>query len=221
MTIVNYLPDIFIGLVILWAMVNGYTRGFVRSFLHAIGWVLSIVLAFVWSPKVQEWLLANTEIYDKMKGVLDKRFSDSLPQANDTFTQMPQALTEGIGNFTGDFSDAMATRGADILFSVLSFVLVILAVKLVFFVLVSLLSKKNRGGITGAMDGILGVIAGGITGLLLVYVMLALLIPVSSLAGPQLSEFLSAIINDSWLTKELYYNNIIVVIFQDFLTQIR
>jgi uncharacterized membrane protein required for colicin V production len=221
MTIVNYLPDIFIALLILWAMVNGYTRGFVRTFLHAIGWVLSIVLAFVWSPKVQEWLLNNTKTYNNIKEVLEKKFSDSLPDANQTFAQMPQALNKGIEGFTGNLSDAMATRGADILFSVLSFVLVVLAVKLVLYILVSLLSKKNRGGITGALDGILGVVAGGVTGLLMVYVMLALLIPVSSLAGPQLSQILSAVINDSWLTKELYYNNVVVIIFQDFLTQIR
>ena len=93
MNILNLIPDIIIGLLILLSIITGYAKGFIRTFLHAIGWILSIVLAFVWSPKVQEWLLAHTKVYDNMNELLTDKFADSVPGTAATFNMLPKALS--------------------------------------------------------------------------------------------------------------------------------
>lgn len=218
MNILNFIPDIVILLIIALSIITGYGKGFIRTFLHAIGWILSMVLAFVWSPKVQEWLLANTKVYENMKEALIDKFADSVPGATATFDILPKALSEGVVAFTGNVSSFMATRMTDIIFTVFSFVLVIFAIKLVLYILVGVLSKKNRRGLTGMVDGVLGAVAGCVTGILLVYVLLALLIPLAALASADLTQIISNAIDNSFIVKEMYNNNLVVLVFQNFLT---
>lgn len=217
MNILNLLPDLILVLIIALSIITGYAKGFVRTFLHAIGWLLSMVLAFVWSPKVQEWLLANTKVYENMKEVLTDKFADSVPGTAATFDILPNVLSKGLDSVTGSVSAFMATRMADITFTLLSFVLVILAIKLALYILVGLLSKKNRRGLTGMADGALGAVAGCVTGVLLSYVLLALLIPLAALAGADLTQTISNAIDKSFIVKEMYTNNLVIMVFQNFL----
>ncbi len=218
MNILNLLPDIILVLVIALSVITGYAKGFIRTFLHAIGWILSMVLAFVWSPKVQQWLLANTKVYENIKEALTDKFADSVPGTAATFDIFPSALSKGLDTVTGNVSAFMATRMADITFTLLSFVLVILAIKLALYILVGLLSKKNRRGLTGMVDGALGAVAGCVTGILLSYVLLALLIPLAALTSADLTQIISAAIDKSFIVKEMYNNNLVVIVFQNFLS---
>lgn len=218
MNIINYIPDIFIALIILWSMVRGYTQGLAASMVHATGWVLAVILGFVFSPKVQEWLTNETRLYTVIRDKLLTKFTDSAADTTETFSSLPAALSEGIGNLKDMVTSSLATRAADIVFTILSFIIVILVVKLVLSLLVLLVSKKNRKGLTGAIDGVLGAVGGLVTGVFMVYIMLALLAPLMAIADPNLTEVLNNAIDKSWLTKEMYDNNIIMIIFKDFLT---
>lgn len=218
MNIMYLIPDIVLVLVITLSIITGYAKGFIRTFLHAIGWILSMVLAFVWSPKIQAWLLEHTKIYENMQELLADKFADSVPGTAATFDILPKALSQGLDSFTGNVSTFMATRMTDIIFTLLSFVLVIFAIKLIIYILVGLLSKKNRRGLTGMLDGALGAVAGLITGILLVYVLLALLIPLAALAGADLTQIIANAIDKSFIVKEMYNNNLMVTVFQNFIT---
>lgn len=220
MNILNYVPDIIIVLLLILSIINGYARGFIRTFLHAIGWILAMVLAFVWSPKVREWLVTNTKVYENMKELLTDKFADSVPGTAATFSSLPKALSQGLDTVTGNISSLMITRFTDIVFSVFSFVLVVLAIKLVLYILVGILSKKNRRGLTGMVDGVLGALAGGVTGILLVYVLLALLIPLTALVSVDLTQTISEAIDKSFIASEMYNNNLVIMVFKDFLTGI-
>ncbi|MDX9888247.1 MAG: CvpA family protein [Anaerovoracaceae bacterium] len=221
MNILNLIPDIIVVLLVLLSIITGYAKGFIRTFLHAIGWILSMVLAFVWSPKIQEWLLSHTKVYENMRELLTEKFADSVPGATATFDILPSSLSKGLSAFTGNVSSLMTTRMTDIIFTIFSFVLVILAVKLVLYILVGVLSKKNRRGLTGMVDGVLGAVAGCVTGILLVYVLLALLIPLAALVGADLTQTINQAIDKSFIVKEMYNNNLIVLVFQNFLTGLR
>lgn len=221
MSILNYLPDVIICLLIAMSIITGYAKGFIRTFLHAIGWILAMVLAFVWSPKIQELLFEHTKVYENMKTVLVEKFADSVPGTAATFSSLPNALSQGLESATGNISAIMTTRITDLVFVVLSFALVVLAVKLVLYILVGVLSKKNRIGLTGLVDGILGAVAGGVTGILLVYVLLLLLIPLTALAGVDLTQMINGAIDKSLIAHEMYNNNLIIVVFKDFLIGLR
>jgi uncharacterized membrane protein required for colicin V production len=221
MNIMNFIPDVLIVLVIGLSIITGYAKGFIRTFLHAIGWILAMVLAFVWSPKIQDWLLNHTKVYANMKELLTDKFAYSVPGTAATFNSFPKALTEGFDTFTGNVSSLMTTRATDLVFTIFSFILVVFAVKLVLFIIVGLLSKKNRRGLTGMLDGVLGGLAGAVTGVLLVYVLLAMLIPLTALVGADLTQTISSAIDKSLIADLMYNNNLVIIVFKDFLVGLR
>ena len=146
------------------------------------------------------------------------KFTDSSADTTETFNSLPAALAEGIGDLKDMVTSSLATRAADIVFTILCFIMIILVVKLILGLLVLLVSKKNRKGMTGAVDGVLGAVGGFITGVIMVYIMLALIAPLTAIADPNITEALNNAIDNSGLTKEMYDNNIIMLIFKDFLT---
>ncbi len=218
MNIINYIPDIFIALIVLWSMVRGYTQGLAYTLVHATGWVLAAALGFAFTPKLQEWLTNETGLYTMIREKLLMKFTDSAADMTETFNSLPAVLAEGIGDLKDMVTSSLATRAADIVFTILCFIMIILVVKLVLGLLVLLVSKKNRKGMTGAVDGVLGAVGGFVTGVIMVYIMLALMAPLTAIADPNITEALNNAIDHSSLTKEMYDNNIIMLIFKDFLT---
>ncbi len=218
MNIINYIPDIFIALIVLWSMVRGYTQGLAYTLIHACGWVVAVVLGFALTPKLQEWLTNETGLYTLIREKLLTKFTDSAAHVTETFNSLPATLAEGIGDLTDMVTSSLATRAADIVFTILCFIMIILVVKLVLGLLVLLVSKRNRKGMTGAVDGVLGAVGGFVTGVIMVYIMLALIAPLTAIADPNITEALNNAIDQSSLTKEMYDNNIIMLIFKDFLT---
>jgi hypothetical protein len=73
----------------------------------------------------------------------------------------------------------------------------------------SLFSKKHNDGIIGFLDGSFGLIAGAIKGLLLIFILLALLVPVISLSS---GNGLASALEASRIAGTLYDNNYLLLI---------
>ena len=78
-------------------------------------------------------------------------------------------------------------------------------------------SKKQNGGFTGLLDGILGLAFGLMRSFLVVFFLLALLVPVSSFLAPDTASALIESLSKSVFTKDLYDNNLLMLIVRDFL----
>ena len=208
--------DIAIGVIVILAMAFGYRAGFVWTFLHMVGWVLSIVLAFVWSPKVNEYLRLNTNFYEGLHKALTERLSGAagLDQLAGGF---PELLSGTVSTLSKMAADAAGTSLADLIFAIGAFVITLLGIKLLIFLLITLLSKKFNSGVRGIIDGLLGVIIGFVKGIFAVFVLLALMIPVLSYVDPGLVVTAGDMLESSNFAKTLYDNNILVLIVRDFL----
>lgn len=123
-------------------------------------------------------------------------------------------------NVTGTITEALATRGADIIFSVLSFVFIVILVKLALFIIAEIFSGKSRSTFTGFVDGLLGIVLGAVGGMFIVLLLLAFLVPLITLSNEGFSQVMINIINESYVTKYLYYNNPLVYIFQIMMTKL-
>ena len=189
--------DAVVAVIIIFSMVFGFRQGFVWSFLHMISWILSIVIAFAFAPKAEEYLLANTGLYGNIEKLLQERITEAV---------YFRGVAEAAGNAAADF-----------LFTLISFLLVVFAVKLIFFVLVSLLSKKSHGGVRGFIDGILGLIMGFVKGVFIVSALLAIMIPALSLFDSGLVSIVQGWLDTSYFAGTLFDNNILVLIVRDFL----
>lgn len=208
--------DIAIAVIVIFSMVFGLRAGFIYSFLHMIGWALSIVLAFVWAPKLKELLLEKTGIYDSIYRTLSERFTDAV-SVERVAASLPSVLKDMVDSLAKLASNAAASNAADFFFTVTAFLLVVIAVKLILSLFISLLSKKYHGGVRGVIDGIFGLLIGFIKGIFIVFVLLALMIPVLGLFDSQLINVANETLDASYFARTLYDNNALALIIRDFL----
>jgi len=209
--------DILIGLIIILAMVLGYRAGFVWTFFHTLGWLISMILAFIWMPRMRSFLFSETGLYHFLQNNLGERLSDMISITNIS-ANFPRMLRERIDNLANQTLDAANTFLIDIVFTVISFLAVFFGIKLIFFVITLLLSKRYSGGVSGVLDGISGLIFGFIKGVFLVFALLTIMIPALSIFDSGLTDTVGGWLDSSYFAGTLYDNNFLILIIRDFMT---
>lgn len=203
--------DIALGLILLLSLYSGYRRGFTESFLHTVGWVLAVVLGFVWTPMVAAFLRANTGIEDGLRTTLSERLSQSA-SASEVLNGVPDVLRD----YVSDAASVVQSRAVEnliaIVITLLALLCIILCIRLVFFLITVAFSKKKRGGLIALSDGVLGMVFGAARGALVICVLLAFFLPIANFfkAGLLLDQ-----LHESTYAIRIYDNNPIF-----FLTQI-
>ncbi len=214
--------DILVGIIIVGAMVHGLRKGFIFTFIHTIGWVLALMLAYIATPYVKKLLLGETTIYDSLKEDFANRFADSTPSAQTAFDSLPanygDIISDKIGNMTNSMIQQAAEGFAGLVLTVLVFVGLVIAIKIVLWLVLRLLSKDYNDGFMNFFDGLFGLVFGLIKGLLVAFVFLALLLPAINLVSPDYTTQAVASLDNSLFAKELYDNNFIVLFLQSFIS---
>lgn len=207
--------DIVVAAIFVLSAASGYRKGFIHTFIHTAGWLLSLVLAYAWYPRAAEFLREKTDFYNAIYGKMFERITEEGASIVDPLSgNLPVVLADILESVEKTVTTALAGGLSLLLFNVLSFLLVVVGIRIVFLILLSLLSKKNREGVTGFFDGVLGLLAGSLKGIILIFLLLALLVPVISITG---SQALPDALADSRIAGTLYDNNLLFVIINDFI----
>jgi uncharacterized membrane protein required for colicin V production len=193
-------------------VILGYRKGFTEAFLHTIGWILAIVLGFVWTPAVAAFLRGNTGLEESLQTILNERLAAGGGQ---------EGLLSGIPEILSDyFSDAMSVIQSntvenltDIIVTILALLCIIILIKLIFFLITLLFSKRKRGGIIAFSDGMLGLAFGAVKGLLLICILLAFFLPLANFLQ---SDVLLDQLYSSTYAIRIYNNNPIFLLTQIF-----
>ena len=197
--------DIAIAAIILLSAGFGFASGFVKTFLHTVGWILSIVLGFIWYPQLKAFLMEHTNYYDSMRDNVSGRLSDAAGNAiSETFENIPEVLQRAFSAAAETLTTSLADTVTNLFFSIISLVLIVALIKLIFWILIQLFSKTKNDGFTGFADGLLGFGFGAVKGLLLVLVLMALLVPISNFAD---TSFFTDSIAGSTAGSFLYNSN--------------
>lgn len=208
--------DIIVIVIVLSTMVQGYRHGFLQTFIHTVGWIIALAVSYTWSPKVKTFILDKTNFYQFVyDNIFDKVNTTMSPQ--EIQSTLPTIIQEFVTKLTGSFSDSLATGLSDLLFTIISFLVVVMAIQLVLHLIFSLLGKGHNDGLPGFFDGFTGLLFGFIKGVLLVFFLLALMFPIASLAAPNVMTFLMHNLESSRLAGDLYNNNLILLVVRDFM----
>ncbi len=208
-----------IAIILIVTVVQGYRRGFVYTFIHTVGWLLSVVLGFVWYPHVIKFLKEETGFYEPVHQKIAARIAENTGSAaNSAMTDIPEVIRDlldhAIGTATNAFAQSMSISLSGLIFNIIGFLLIAIVIKLFLLILTLLFSKQRNGGIIGGIDGLTGVFAGALKGLIIVYILLALMVPITSLSG---SSFLIGELDGSVMGSYLYDNNLILMVIKGLL----
>ncbi len=202
--------DIILGIIVLVSMIIGFKKGLAVTLTHTLGWVVAIICGVCLGKPVQGILKEKTGIYDSINDTLIEKANEA---ANDPVVNgdaVPEAFVAIRKNLLGTVVDSAGTAVVDIAYTVICFLLIVLAARLVTFVFCFLFSKKHNDGAAGFFDGVLGLLMGAARGVLLALLFLGLVFPFLAITSPELARTITDSLDSSYVAGYLYDNNILM-----------
>ena len=191
-----------VGLIVLVAVLRGAIKGVGDTILKMLCIIGGIGLGVYFKDKLKDFLLTtklrttmHSRIFELLRG--DNGLSDPSSEegVNSFFGSVtsPDGTGEGViskslGGIFNDAADKAANAAADrlteIAMGVIAFALIILAVSLVVFILrIIIKTLRDESIVIGFADRVLGMVLGLVRGLMVAWIAVALLIPVTTLVS--------------------------------------
>lgn len=209
--------DIAILAVLVLTIFFSMRRGFALTVAGFFKGFASLIVAWFFCDDLAVWLMSSTPAGTKTA----ERISEGLSakwESSDIYMALPDLFKESGGNAA---ADSMISQGsmriAELLLTILCFVAIVSLLRVVLGLLGRAFSHKYNEGFAGVMDWFLGLILGTVLGVLHVFVFLALLLPVVGLFMPEQCETVMDWLDSSVIAGDLYNNNLLLILFRDFL----
>ena len=223
MNIQWWMIDGAVGLIILAAVLRGAIKGIGDTLLKMISIIAGIGLGFYFKDRLKGFLLQtklgrtmHSRIFVLLRG--DGIVSDpSSEEGVDSFFKSiisPDGTGEGViskslaGIFKGAADKAAETaaeRLTEIAMGVIAFALIILAVSIVMFAVRLIIRHlRDHSIVIGFADRVLGMVLGLVRGLMLAWIAVALLIPVTTLISPEHVPAMMTALQHTTAAKVLY-----------------
>lgn len=169
----------------------GWKKGMMKMGFRLLSHLASLILAWIFHPFLAE-ILRTTSLYESL-------FASALKQT-ETSTELPEifsGVTSAIGN-------AVAGYLADLLLNGIAFLLVFLLAKVAVFLLSKVLNFVASLPILGFFNRLGGITIGLVEGLLVVWILLAILVAVPTFRE---NKALGYEVEQSVVARSLYLNN--------------
>lgn len=207
--------DIAILIVLILTIFLTMRRGFALSVVSFCKGFVSLIIAWFFCDDAADWLMNKTEVgirtMEKITAGLSAKWESS-----DIYLALPDLFKENGGS---QLSESLILDGsaklAQILLTIICFVLIVVLLRLVLAIIGSAFSHKNNKGFTGKIDWLMGLILGMILGVLYVFLFLALLVPVAGLIVPEHCQTIMGWLDSSMIAGDLYNNNLLLILFRD------
>lgn len=204
--------DIIVLAIMVTTMVSGFRRGFIYSFVRTLSWIGALIGGFIGCRILSEQLTPRTGLEENIYSKIFENVSDSLGSITSNADTLPLILNDTVNATTDSAAEALATRLTNMTMLILSFLLIFAVIKLLCFFITMAFSKRNNDGFLGFADGMLGLIAGMIKGVLIVFLFLMLLMPALNLMSPASMEIALEWLDNSYFAGILYDSNFLVLI---------
>lgn len=212
--------DVIASVIIIAVMIQGFRNGFLYTFFHTVGWIVSVIAAFFAKPFVIKFVNKYTDIHDIFYGHVREAFfnspkSDITSQADYLPFVIREPLIKGLRFAGEEAKNIMADKTSAILYHISVLIVLTVIIQILINVLLFFISKRSGSGIFSGVDGFFGLITGIIKGIIIVFISLAVLIPINGLLNLPL---LTDLIQQSKLVKILYENNVIMLFIKNLVT---
>jgi uncharacterized membrane protein required for colicin V production len=194
----------------------GFRNGAVYTLFHTFGWIGALLIAFFLRSPLTTFLKDQTSIYDLHYGNVEavcRGFFDKY--ASGVAENVPESISDEVTEVGSKAVYEVTDKIASATFTVLVFLLIFVAVKFVSFVLIRVFSKRNRDGFTSAMDGALGALLGLVQAACLIFVLLALLGPVSLVVSAEAFDQACEVMDKSIFAQYLYEKNPLTLLISE------
>lgn len=216
----NYLLIAILALLI-WSVFDGYKKGFMRTVLALVSWIIILVVCNVATPMVTDFLIEETGIADTVGDAIAEKVNEVIAQSG--VGELEQNLPEEIKNMLAEgninIEELLAANGEAIVdatsivytvVSIIAFVLVIVVTRVLLWITDKVLGIASKLPIIGSLDKLLGLACGAAKGILVCWIVLAV---VSVAVIPNVNVDFASMIQQSQLLTWLQNNNYVLKMF--------
>lgn len=206
------LMDFIIIAILVLSIIMGYKKGLINVVFNIFAFFIALIATIILYRPVANIIINNTEIDDKIKSaIINNTTEEKQSEESSSNTGMQKYIEDAIKNTADEaksqvietIANTVSIRVVEILTSIILFIVIraVLIVLKVFTQVIAnlpLIKQFNELG---------GVVYGIAKGLIIVYIILTIMYFVVSING---KGNIAEAINNSYITKILYNNNIIV-----------
>ena len=209
--------DIIIVAVILLCTFIGYKKGLVGVIFKIISFFIALLVAILLSGPISNWIMENTSIAQDIEGALTEKLIEEKVEEKEIekedINNTSQIVVDYINKYTTDVKNAgaiaMAKEITTTTIRVVVIIVLYIGTKIILFFFRTLVNAIAELPIIKQFNKLGGTIYGLLKGILIVYVVLALL----SLIAPIVNNTaLFEMINSSILGNFMYNHNLILTI---------
>ncbi len=199
------LADICVLVIVAFFIWSGYKSGFMKAFVKVASYIISLIISFFLYPVISD-LLVKTPIYDKLVEIIGQKYiidniSDSMGQG--AFDILSNYVSRGIQNAAQGIAESVAL----LIINIIAFIIILILSKIIIRVVGNLLGIFTKLPVIKQFNRLGGAVFGGIMGVMVLYILSAVLIMFSPL-DPQSRVIYE--IENSTFASEIYENNIIL-----------
>ena len=206
--------DIAICVIVFISAVCYAHIGFIRTVISLLQWVACLACGLFFSDDIREFL------YDVGIGPgIEHSIAESLSEtAEDSgiMKTIPGLFREWAGSAADYAAKETSANITSLLLTVAAFLLIVLAIKIVLFVITHLLSKKYHDGAVAFLDSAGGLIIGVVLGVFYVFIAMAVLLFVMQWLPDSTAETIHTYLDESYFSGIIYDNNPLLTLIHNF-----
>ena len=210
---ISIIVDLVILAIFILCIIIGYVRGLTGSLIKILSFVLSIVIAFILFVPISNLIINNTQIDDNLEQSIREMI---IGNSEEEEQKMPEAITDYIEQQVESASDSAKEAIADSTAREVSLTIVKAGTWIVLFIVARILliflrfitALIAKLPVIKQFDKLGGIIYGVIEGLIIIYVLLAII----SFVSPMTNGALTNAIEQSYVGSMMYNNNLLLEI---------
>ena len=188
----NYLLIIVLVLLAI-NVFDGFRKGFMKTMFALVSWVLVLIICNEASPKVADFIIEVTTVDETITSVIAAKINDMIATSDLAAIEqsVPQELRDVLFGEGGSLQDSFVANTEELIsassivytiVNVIAFIIVAVVSKVLMLMVDGILGIASKLPIIGSFDKLLGIVCGGARGLLICWVLLAI-VGVFSLTG--------------------------------------
>ncbi len=224
--------DLTVAVLLIVSIIRGWTRGFILTVFHMVGFILSWIIAKTYYKLLSMYIIVNTDLLPTFQNLINKRLKNSageeeivggaitdyniyevlkLPKTIEELMKSENVIMDYGNKAAGGIYQYMSQVFAQMFIDLVSFFIMFLVVKLIITIIAHVLDGVVKLPLLREFNRLGGGIVGGIKGLLIVFIILALLIPFVTITN---NHVIMEGLEKSRLAKYIYDNNPIISILE-------
>ena len=205
----NIIVDIVVILILLGCIFFGYNRGLTGVIVRLLSIILSLVISLILFKPVSALIINHTDIYNNLTTSIENSLNSKEENDEENSSEpnvILDSINEKLEETKENANNVIAKSIAEVIINLIVIIVLFIIVNIIMFFLKFIFGAIAELPIIKQIDKLGGFIYGVIEGLLIIYIILAILSFVNV-------EELQLAIKTSYLTSILYNNNLILMLF--------